>query len=191
MSNYLEYTDETLLHLIQDDDERAMETLIHRYLPIVEMIVSKYAGAPVDREDLIQEGMLGFLNGVYSYSETKNTTPKTYLQICIERKMINAIRKCRRKKDFPPDVIVPLDDHFIDRPLPGDSPEDFLIAKEQAEDLTNLLEENLSDLELKILRLHIVGYTYSQISARLNKSTKTVDNALQRVRNKLNKLVLS
>lgn len=190
MSNYLECTDDELLHLIQEQDESAMETLIHRYLPVVEMIASKYSGAPVDRDDLIQEGMLGFLNGIYSYSSDKNASLKTYLQICVQRKIINAIRKCQRKKDFPPDAIVPLDDHYIDRPLTGDTPEDFLIAKEQAKDLTNLLEENLSDLELNVLRLHIVGCTYSQISAQLNKSTKTVDNALQRVRVKLNKLVL-
>lgn len=190
MSIYLDKTDDVLLHLIQDQDETAMETMIHRYLPIVEMIASKYAGAPIDREDLIQEGMLGFLNGVYSYNQEKSASPKTYLQICIERKMINAIRKCQRKKDFPPDTIVPLDDQYIDRPRSGETPEDFLIAKEQAKDLTNLLEENLSDLELNVLRLHIVGCTYSQISARLNKSIKTVDNALQRVRSKLNKLVL-
>lgn len=190
MADYLEYTDEALLRLVQDKKEEAMECLFHRYLPIVEITASKYAGAPVDRDDLIQEGMLGFLSGVYSYSKNREASPKTYLQLCIERRMINAIRKCQRKKDFPPDAIVPLDEHYIDHPPTGETPEDFLIAKEQAQDLTNLLEENLSDLEINVLRLHMVGCTYSQISARLNKSTKTVDNALQRVRSKLNKLVL-
>lgn len=190
MSNYLEDTDEALLQRIKEQNEAAMDCLFHRYLPVVEMIASKYSGSPVDREDLIQEGMLGFLNGIYSYTNGKDASPKTYLQICIERKMINAIRKCQRKKDFPPEAIVPLEDQYIDSPLTADTPEDFLIAKEQVEDLTNLLEENLSDLELNVLRLHMVGCTYSQISARLNKSTKTVDNALQRVRAKLHKLVL-
>lgn len=190
MSKELQDTDEALLHLVQQRDEQAMNSLLNRYRPLVEMIASKYSGALVDREDLIQEGLLGFLNGVYTYAETKAASPKTYLQICIERKIINAIRKCQRKKDFPPEAIVPLEAQFLDCPIPADTPEDFLIAKEQAEDLTNLLEENLSDLEMNVLRLHIVGCTYSQISARLNKSTKTVDNALQRVRAKLHKLVL-
>lgn len=191
MSNYLELSDEELIHLIRDGNEDAMDCLLQRYISLAEIIASKYHNAPIERDDLIQEGMFGFLNGVYSYDFALSASPKTYIQICIERKIINAIRKCYRKKDFPPGDIVPFEEEYVDFAFPNnDTPENSLIAKEQVNDLTTLIEGNLSNLEVTVFRLHMTGYSYSQIAKKLQKSPKSIDNTLQRIRNKLNKLVL-
>lgn len=191
MSNYLELNDEELIHLIREGNEGAMDSLIQRYISLAEIIASKYPNAPIERDDLIQEGMFGFLNGVYNYDFTLSASPKTYIEICIERKIINAIRKCSRKKDFPPENIVPFEEEYVDLAFPNnDTPESSLIAKEQVNDLTTLIEENLSTLEVTVFRLHMTGYSYSQIAKKLKRSPKSIDNTLQRIRNKLNKLVL-
>lgn len=191
MLNYLELSDEELIHLIRSDDEEAMNCLIKRYIPIAEIIASKYSNAPIERDDLIQEGMFGFLNGVYSYDLSLPASPKTYIQICIENKIINAIRKCYRKKDFPPEDIVPFEEKYVDLPDSDfNTPENALIDKEQTEDLTALVEKSLSAFEVSVFRLNIIGYSYVQIATKLNKSPKSIDNTLQRIRNKLNKLVL-
>lgn len=190
MSAYTELSDEKLVHLFRTGDEKALNTLFTRYLPVAKAIASDFFSGAFDRDDLIQEGMLGFIDGLHSYDESRGASVRTYMNLCIKRKMITAIRKSTRKKDFPAETLTSLNDESVNKLINvNDNPEDFLIAKESAECLSNLIEDALSQFEINVLRLSIIGCSYSEISKQLNKSEKAVDNALQRARTKLHELV--
>lgn len=191
MVEYSKMSDEELVESARHfDDEKAVDELIIRFLPVAQIVASKFSGVPIERDDLIQEGMLGFLNGIYTYSPNKKTSVKQYLQICIRRKILNAIKACNRKKDFPRESIVPLEEEFLDNSFSSNTPEDFVIGKERFNSLNVFIEEKLTELEKKVLKLHVSGASYAEISKRLSITVKAVDNALHRVRNKLKKFVL-
>lgn len=171
----------------QSDDRKELDHIIKSYINSVEAIAKSYVNSPVETEDLVQEGMIGLLAAVKSYNSAKGASFKTYATRCIENSIQNAIGKSTRKKDIPNNNLVEYLEDELTVHNSVRSAEDDFIAQENVLRLTEILNERLSQFENEVLRLHIVGCSYNEIADRLDKTPKAIDNALQRVRNKLSK----
>ncbi|MBR0456995.1 MAG: sigma-70 family RNA polymerase sigma factor [Firmicutes bacterium] len=187
----------------QAGDALAEETLIRNYSGIVYKKARVYFMAGADAEDVVQEGMIGLLKAVRSYDADKNASFGTYAERCVTNQIISAIRSADRIKHKPLNTSVSLN-----KPVsadassgadqqeitlgdtlstnPADSPDEMLIIKDVAYYILNNGDNVFSDLEMKVLSEYIKGFTSSQIAERLGKSSKSVDNALQRTRKKVN-----
>mgnify|MGYP001025873922 FL=1 len=179
-----------ILSNAQSGDTKKQEAIIADYRAMVEMIASKYKDSPMEREDLIQERMIGLLAAIKSYDSSKGASFKTYSKICVDNAMQTALRKFKRLKDIPVQNVVEYMEEEIPVENGFDSAEDIVIARESVSMLTSVLQQNLSDFENEVLRLHIVGCSYNEIAKRLAKTPKAIDNALQRVRKKLSNVKL-
>lgn len=184
MSDYSDFTDTELLTKIKDSDKSAMDTLIERYRSTVEAIAMKYINSPLEKDDLVQEGMIGLLAAINSYKSDKGAKFVTYASRCIDNSVQTALRKFSRMKDIPPSNIVALEEDYFDNQVVL-SAEDEYLAKESVSTLTEVLYEGLSSFENEVLRLYIVGCPYVEIAERLGKNPKAIDNAIQRIRKKL------
>lgn len=162
----------------------AVDTIIASMRGTVEAIAMKYIASPLDKEDLVQEGMIGLLASIRAYDQSKGASFKTFSGICIENSMQTALRKFNRQKDVPKENVVPYED-YMKTLGSAVSAEDAFLARESVSMLTDVLDKKLSHFENEVLRLHIVGCSYSEIAQRLAKPAKAVDNALQRIRKKL------
>jgi len=184
MLNKNDKTDTDLLNEIKSGSEAALNELIVRYRSNVEAISMKYIGSPLEKEDLVQEGMIGLLAAINSFSPDKGAKFATYASVCITNSVQTALKKFSRLKDIPQENIVALEEDIL-----GDkfmiSAEDEYLAKESVSTLTDILYEGLSRFENEVLRLHIVGCSYNEIAQRLGKNPKAIDNAIQRIRKKL------
>lgn len=180
--NYL--TDTQLLALALSGDKNAINTLILNYRKMVESIADKYRNAPIDKDDLVQEGLIGFIGAIYSFDETKESSFKSYAYTCASNAVKSALRKVMRKKDFPTDAVVPLEEEYLSAADKSLSAEETFLSTEYVSMLTQLLEEKLSAFENEVLKLHTMGYSYSEIAEKLNKKPKAIDNAMQRIRKK-------
>ncbi len=181
----LNKTDDEILSYAQSGSNIHTEKLIEKYRQTVEVTASKYKDSQMEREDLIQEGMIGLLAAVKSYRRDKGASFQTYARICIDNSIQTALRKFSRQKDIPPQNFIELQEENLPAESVIASAEDIVIAQESVSMLTEVLRENLSDFENEVLRLHIVGCSYNEIAERLSKTPKAIDNALQRVRRKL------
>lgn len=177
-------SEEQLIEEIQNGSDKAIEALINKCRSTVEAIAMKYINSPFEKDDLIQEGMIGLLAAIHSYKKDKNTKFMTYANRCINNSIQSSLRKFSRMKDIPQSSIVSLqDDCFAERYVL--SAEDEYLAKESVCVLSDKLYEELSSFENEVLRLHIVGCSYAEIAKKLDKNPKAVDNAIQRIRKKL------
>ena len=184
MSAVSNKSDIELLNDINNDVSGAIEELIGRYRPAVEAIATKYINSPLEKDDLIQEGLIGLLAAINSYKSDKGTKFSTYASICINNSVQTALSKFSRLKDIPPSSIMPLEEDFFDN-YPAISAEDEYLANESVSSLTDFLYEGLSRFENEVLRLYILGFSYSEIAEKLDKKPKAIDNAIQRIRKKL------
>lgn len=177
-------TDMELIEKSKNGDSTATDALIMKYRPTVEAIAMKYIGAPLEKDDLVQEGMIGLLAAINSYSKNKGAKFITYSATCVKNSIQNAIKKQSRMKDIPQNSIVTLEEDYMDNKF-ALSAEDEFLAKESVNILTDALYEQLSSFENEVLKLHIVGYSYNVIAEKLDKKPKAIDNAIQRIRKKL------
>ncbi len=184
MSGYSEKTDNELLSEIKNNDKLAMNALIVRYRSTVEAIAAKYINSPLEMDDLIQEGMIGLLAAINSYNSEKGAKFVTYASRCINNSVQTALRKFSRMKDIPQSNLVTLEEDYFEGQV-GLSAEDEYLAKESVSTLTEVLYEGLSRFENEVLRLYIVGCSYAEIADKLGKNPKAIDNAIQRIRKKL------
>ncbi|MGN1124028.1 MAG: sigma-70 family RNA polymerase sigma factor [Eubacterium sp.] len=188
MSNSDKAKNDEILSYVQSGNKVHTEALIRQYKPLVEKIASKYINSPMERDDLIQEGMIGLLAAIKSFSNEKGAAFKTYAGVCIDNSIQTALRKLNRLKDIPQSNLVEYQEEQLPEYSKAVSAEDAFIAQESVSLLTKALRENLSDFENEVLRLHIVGCSYNEIAKRLSKTPKAVDNAIQRIRKKLSSL---
>ena len=148
-----------------------------------------------DREDLLQEGMIGFFKAVRDYDSSKSASFRTFADVCVARQIYTAIRNATRDKHIPLNRYESLykpaydesDDHFIDV-LDADAaldPEELFLRQEYSDTIERAINESLTPLERSVLELYLSGMTYSEIANELGRGTKAVDNALQRIRRKL------
>ena len=178
-------TETQILSLAKEGDNEAYNQIITKYRPAVEAAASKHADSPIERDDLIQEGMIGLLAATKSFDSGKGASFTTYCYTCINNSIQTALRKVNRRKDVPKNSVIPLEEEFVDKATSSLSAEDSFLAQESVSMLTWQLDNNLSQFENNVLRLHMVGCSYNEIAAKLSKDSKAIDNALQRIRKKL------
>ena len=180
--------------LIQQGTEQAYAALAVRYVYTVKCRAQAFSNSEIELEDLMQEGMIGFLKAARTYRADQGTSFHTYAVVCIDRSMISSIRSAKNAKKIPKTSMVSMDssEHTEDRPLEekisgrkGDNPETIVIAIEDQKRMEEKLNIILSPLERSALFLYLSGCNYDEISQHLGTTVKTVDNALQRVRRKL------
>lgn len=177
--------DEMLVRLAQENDDTALALLITRYMPVVRRRSSRFTYGAVEPEDLVQEGVIGFLSAIRRY-RPGSAGFKTFAVLCIDRSMISAVRATLQKKQIPKSSLVSLNDDFS--PVltsPGDDPQNLMIANEDLHRLSRKIDESLTPLEREVLSYYLAGLSYGATAKRLGCSCKAVDNALQRVRRKL------
>ncbi|MDR7074810.1 MULTISPECIES: RNA polymerase sporulation sigma factor SigH [Bacillales] len=188
--------DESLVELVHEGDSAALEYLINKYKNFVRAKARSYFLIGADREDIIQEGMIGLYKAIRDFKEDKLSSFKAFAELCITRQMITAIKTATRQKHIPLNSYVSLDkpiyDEESDRTLMDvicgtkvTDPEELIINQEEFDDIEVKMGEILSDLERKVLMLYLDGRSYQEISVDLDRHVKSIDNALQRVKRKL------
>lgn len=199
MSNerYEEMTDEQIVQLAQAGEEPALVYLLNKYKNFVRSKARSYFLIGADHEDIVQEGMIGLFKAIRDYREDRLSSFRAFAELCITRQIITAIKSATRKKHIPLNTYVSLsrpvyDDGESERTLIDvlqtarvSDPEEALIGRESYEAIARDIETILSPLERQSLALYLQGLSYQQIAAALGRSTKCVDNAIQRVKKKL------
>jgi len=184
-NDFLNYSDEELVKIVSKNSN-AFNELISRYAERILIKSNKMTSSRTDRDDLIQEGFLGLMNAVYKFDETRNHKFSSFADVCIQNKMNTAIKKIHNTQTITTDNNDILEHSEKDgENLNLDNPEDILIQKETFGEMISILDEKLSKREFEILMLFANELSYSEISKKLNISTKSVDNAIQRVRRKI------
>ncbi len=195
--SYQKLTDEEIIAQIKNGDEKALTYLLDKYKELVNIKVGKYFLIGAEREDIIQEGMIGLYKAIKSFDKQKQNTFKTFANMCIERQLITAIKTSNRQKHMPLNSYLSLNTAAYDNDdensvelidtFNNDTTEDPLetiMKKEYYEQIQNNIEKSLSKFEKQVLDRFIKGESYNVIAKRLNSPVKSVDNAIQRIRKK-------
>ena len=191
MCKLRQLTDEELVERIRGGDSTCMDILIERYKRQVRNQARALYLMGGDNDDLIQEGMLGLFKAIRDYRPEKEASFEAFARLCISRQLYSAVQAAGRQKHAPLNSYVELSDQLDtqeDGPQ-GKSPEELLIDRENIEGLQKEIWKVLSPMEKKILQFYLEGESYTEIAARLNRSPKSVDIALQRIRRKLKKFL--
>ncbi|NMB39425.1 MAG: RNA polymerase sporulation sigma factor SigH [Firmicutes bacterium] len=193
---YEAMSDEEIVELTRNNDDFALEYLINRYRNFVRAKARSYFLIGADREDIIQEGMIGLYKAIRDYRPDRLASFRAFAELCITRQIITAIKTATRQKHIPLNSYIslnrPIYDEDSDRTLLDiisgtkvTDPEELVISKEEFIDIENKMSEFLSDLEWKVLMYYLEGKSYQEIADDLSRHVKSVDNALQRVKRKL------
>lgn len=188
-----------IINLAQKRENAAMEYLVEKYKPLVRQKTRKLFLIDGDKDDLIQEGMIGLFKAVRDYQVGKDAAFRTFADLCISRQLYSAIKKSNRLKNQPLNSYVSIySDEFSDADeLAGDrtvissgsdniaNPEAIMIDRENAIDMQNKMFDKLSKMEREVLKRYLEGMTYQEIAADMEKSPKSIDNALQRIKGKI------
>ncbi|HET7521708.1 MAG TPA: RNA polymerase sporulation sigma factor SigH [Bacillales bacterium] len=188
--------DEKLVEYVHEGNNQALEYLIDKYKNFVKAKARSYFLIGADREDIIQEGMIGLFKAIRDFQDDKLSSFRAFAELCITRQMITAIKTATRQKHIPLNSYVSLDkpiyDEESDRTLLDvicgsrvSDPEESVINREEFDSIEVKMSEILSDLEQQVLSLYLDGRSYQEISVDLNRHVKSIDNALQRVKRKL------
>lgn len=193
---YKDENDYELLYLIKEEDEVAKEMFYEKYRPIVEMKAKKYYSQIQNKgyelNDLIQEGMIGLTKAIKDYDSSNEAKFITFAGVCIERRIINFIREINRQKHQALNSSISIDNTGISGMSLLDvlnddtfNPESsFMFIQEQA-DLKNKMKKNLTDFEKDVFDLRFEGFTYQEIAILLNKSIKSIDGTITRIKQKI------
>lgn len=196
--SYVSMLDEEVVECAKNGDTKALEYLIGKYKNFVKAKARTYFLIGADREDIIQEGMIGLYKAVRDFREDKLSSFRAFAELCITRQIITAIKTATRQKHIPLNSYVslnkPVFDDESDRTLMDvishssvSNPEEMMINREDYQTMENEVFKVLSGLELQVLSLFLKGRTYIEIAADLDRQVKSIDNALQRVKRKLEK----
>lgn len=195
---YAEVPDEETVELAQQGEQLAVEFLVDKYKNFVRAKARSYFLIGADREDIIQEGMIGLFKAIRDYRVDKLTSFRAFAELCITRQIITAIKTATRQKHIPLNSYVslnkPIYDEESDRTLMDiitttgiTNPEEIIISREEFIFIEKKMGEILSSLEWKVLMSYLEGKSYQEISLDLKRHVKSIDNALQRVKRKLEK----
>lgn len=201
-NRYLGMEDEEIVLLGRSGNKDALEFLINKYKNLVKLKSRTYFLVGADRDDVIQEGMIGLYKSIRDYQSNKAMAFKTFAELCITRQMITAVKNATRQKHIPLNSYISLnrkvfdddsDKTYID--LISDEiasdPEQLLIKKEEVSGIENKMGEILSSFEWEVLSLFLNGISYVEIARLMERSSKSIDNALQRVKKKAEKYVFN
>lgn len=178
------FSDEELAALAANGDDEAMAHLISAVTPIAKAKASGFANARISNEDLVQEGMLGFLDAVKKFDPSKGVPFKAFAETCINNRIISAVRMNFNSKNAALSNAVSIEADSVDFAT-GSDPADIISDKFETEYLAELLSSGLSDFERQVIDLRLKNKSYSQIAEELCRSEKAVDNALQRIKSKM------
>jgi len=195
---YAEMPDEDIVDLAQQGEQFAVEFLVDKYKNFVRAKARSYFLIGADKEDIIQEGMIGLFKAIRDYKLDKLTSFRAFAELCITRQIITAIKTATRQKHIPLNSYVslnkPVYDEESDRTLIDilsttriTNPEEIIISREEFVFIEKKMGEILSSLEWKVLMAYLEGKSYQEIAVDLKRHVKSVDNALQRVKRKLEK----
>ncbi|MEI7889397.1 MAG: RNA polymerase sporulation sigma factor SigH [Actinomycetes bacterium] len=187
-----------LIALAKQGDERALDQLVRRYHGFVRLKASSYFLAGGDADDLIQEGLVGLYKAIRDYRTDRESSFRNFAELCITRQIITAVKTATRNKHIPLNQYVsfssspggqqgegePTLEEFIPGPK-TDDPASRVVSSEELRALVDCLAAELSELEAEVLALYLDGRPYEEIAQRTGRDTKTVDNALQRVKRKV------
>ncbi len=197
---YQNTTDEEIVNEIKQGNEQALTYLLKKYKTLVKNKVSKYYIIGAEKEDLIQEGMIGLYKAIKNYDKTKQNTFKTFANICIERQLITAIKTSNRQKHMllnscislntaaytneedSIELIETYENKAIEDPL------ETMMKKEYYKEIQNGINSSLSKFEKQVLDRLIKGESYEVIAQKVEAPVKSIDNAIQRIRKKANKM---
>ena len=196
IDHYAKLEDKDLVELAQNGDSESLVFLINKYQYFVRMKTKPYFLIGGDKEDLVQEGMIGLYKAIRDFREDKMASFYGFAELCITRQIITAIKTATRQKHGPLNSYVSLDKPLSNEEskytlmdmISGEkitNPEAVIINQEKAAYIELKIAELLSDLERKVLTLYMDGQSYVEISEELNTHIKSIDNALQRVKRKL------
>lgn len=195
---YSQMTDEQIVSLCHDGDSDAEEYLLNKYKNFVRSKARSYFLIGADHEDIVQEGMIGLYKAIRDFKPEKLSSFRAFAELCITRQIITAIKTATRQKHIPLNSYVslnkPLYDEESDRTLLDvimegriADPEEMIINRENLGNIHNRINEVLSSLEQEVLRAYLDGKSYQEIAETLGRHVKSIDNALQRVKRKLEK----
>ena len=201
MEEFLEFKDkldEEIVMEAKNGNNRAQECLISKYENFVKAKAKSYFLIGADKEDIYQEGMIGLYKAIRDFNPEKLTSFKAFAEICVTRQIITAIKTATRQKHIPLNTYVSLNKPIYEEEsertlldvLSGikiSDPEELMISKEQMDYIESKMEEVLSGLELEVLTSYLDGKSYQEIACDLERHSKSIDNALQRVKRKLEK----
>ncbi len=196
--DYHDRPDEDLVSAAKAGENLAMELLLNKYKNFVRIKAKSYFLIGADREDIIQEGMIGLYKAVRDFKADKLSSFRAFAELCITRQIITAIKTATRQKHIPLNQYIslnkPIYDEDSERTLldvmasqKTSDPEELVINQEVSEDIKERIQENLSDLESQVLLSYLEGKSYQEMARDLNRHVKSIDNALQRVKRKIEK----
>jgi len=196
--SFAEITDEEVVAHAKNGDELATEYIINKYKNFVRVKAKSYFLVGADREDIIQEGMIGLYKAIRDFKADKLSSFRAFAELCITRQIITAIKTATRQKHIPLNSYIslnkPIYDDDSDRTmldiLSGakiTDPEEVFINHELSGDIREKIQENLSELESQVLMSYLEGKSYQEMARELNRHVKSIDNALQRVKRKIEK----
>ncbi|MCI8625212.1 MAG: RNA polymerase sporulation sigma factor SigH [Lachnospiraceae bacterium] len=199
---YEQHTDEELLRLVQEGNGGAVDFLMEKYKNLVRGKAKTLYLIGGDCDDLIQEGMIGLFRAIREFDEGKESSFASFASLCISRQIYKAIEAQNRKKNQPLNNYISLDtpayqedgqegESLLDllRPDGDGNPEQFVIDRENIEQLEERLDRSLSKMEKQVFVLFREGYSYQQIAKRLGREPKSIDNALQRIKTKVSRIL--
>ncbi|MBD8045653.1 MAG: RNA polymerase sporulation sigma factor SigH [Clostridium argentinense] len=197
-SQFINKTDEEIVVEARNGDNRALEYLLCKYQNFVKAKAKSYFLIGADKEDIYQEGMIGLFKAIRDFKTDKLASFKAFAELCVTRQIITAVKTATRQKHIPLNTYVslnkPIYDEESDRTLLDiisgvkvSDPEELVISREEVESIENEIGEVLSDLEMEVLMSYLDGKSYQEIACDLDRHAKSIDNALQRVKRKLEK----
>ncbi|WAM31062.1 RNA polymerase sporulation sigma factor SigH [Caldicellulosiruptor naganoensis] len=200
--NFKECTDEELVKYSREGIKEATEELLNRYQNLVKAKCRMYFLIGAEKDDIYQEGMIGLFKAVRDFDESKYPTFRLFAELCITRQVITAIKTASRQKHIPLNTYIslnkPVYEENDERTLLDtiansliSDPEEVMITKEEFENTLNAITGCLSPFEYKVLNLYLEGRSYQEIAVMINKDVKSIDNALQRVKKKIEKYLSS
>lgn len=196
INDYSNMNDEDLIQKIKSGDNEALNYLLNKYKEVVNMKVSRYFIIGAEKEDIIQEGLIGLYKAIKNYDTEKQNSFKSFANLCIERQLITAIKSSNRQKHMPLNSYLSLnmsayDDEDDDTSIYEifdanviEDPLDTITKKEYYQNVENVIEKTLSSFERKVLNELVNGNSYTAIAEKLNSPVKSIDNAIQRIRKK-------
>ena len=201
MPDFEQAADEELIVRLRDGEKQITDYIMEKYKNLVRSKAGSMYILGADRDDLIQEGMIGLFKAIRDYDSGRDASFFTFAELCISRQMYSAVQAAGRMKHIPLNTYISLYGNGTEHGEEEDgilsiladhglNPEDFVIDRENVELLEKKMEQELSGFEKQVLDLYITGMSYSQIARVLGRDEKSTDNALQRVKGKIKKMIL-
>ena len=201
VDKFEEMTDEQIVLEVQKGDKQALSYLMNKYKELVNIKVSKYFMVGAERDDIVQEGLIGLFKAIKMFNKEKNNSFKSFANMCIERQLITAIKTSNRQKHMPLNSYLSLNtaayddedntelmDIFNNNTV--EDPLETITKKEYYKTVENVIDKSLSDFEKQVLARFMKGESYVDIANKLDAPVKSIDNAIQRIRKKAIKNIL-